>query len=127
MIMFTETTLTTQQVADRLAELCREGMFETAQEELYDEHAVSIEPEHHSQGLQTVEGLDAIKQKGERFQEMVEEMHESWITSPIVAGNFISMGLMLDVTLKNMGRTKMEEIAVYEVRNGKIVKEQFFY
>jgi hypothetical protein len=125
--MFTETTMTTQQVADRLVELCREGKFETAQEELYDEHAVSIEPEHHAQGLQTVQGLDAIKKKGDQFQEMVEEMHDSSITNPIVAGNYISMGLSLDATFKGMGRTKMEEIAVYEVKDGKIVKEQFFY
>jgi hypothetical protein len=26
-----------------------------------------------------------------------------------------------------MGRVKMDEIAVYEVKNGKIVKEQFFF
>jgi hypothetical protein len=124
--MTTETTLTTQQVADRLVELCREGKFETAQGELYAENAVSIEPEH-AQGLQTVQGLDAIKKKGDQFQEMVEEMHDSSITNPIVAGNHISIGLSLDATFKGMGRTKMDEIAVYEVRDGKIVKEQFFY
>ena len=30
-------------------------------------------------------------------------------------------------TYKGMGRQKMDEIAVYEVKDGKIVKEQFFY
>lgn len=33
----------------------------------------------------------------------------------------------MDVTLKGMGRRQMDEIAVYEVKDGKIVKEQFFY
>jgi hypothetical protein len=33
----------------------------------------------------------------------------------------------MDETFKGMGRNKMDEIAVYEVRDGKIVKEQFFY
>jgi hypothetical protein len=31
------------------------------------------------------------------------------------------------VTVKGQGRMKMDEIAVYEVKDGKIVKEQFFY
>jgi hypothetical protein len=33
----------------------------------------------------------------------------------------------MDVTMKGQGRSKMDEIAVYEVKDGKIVKEQFFY
>jgi hypothetical protein len=33
----------------------------------------------------------------------------------------------IDATYKGMGRQKLEEIAVYEVKNGKVVKEQFFY
>jgi limonene-1,2-epoxide hydrolase len=33
----------------------------------------------------------------------------------------------MDVTMKGAGRINMEEIAVYEVKDGKIVKEQFFF
>jgi hypothetical protein len=33
----------------------------------------------------------------------------------------------MDVTMKGQGRMNMDEIAVYEVKDGKIVKEQFFY
>jgi len=33
----------------------------------------------------------------------------------------------MDCTYKGMGRQKMDEIALYEVKDGKIVKEQFFY
>jgi hypothetical protein len=29
--------------------------------------------------------------------------------------------------MKGMGRMKMDEIVVYEVKDGKIVQEQFFY
>lgn len=31
------------------------------------------------------------------------------------------------ITLKEQGRMQMDEVALYEVKNGKIVKEQFFY
>ncbi len=32
-----------------------------------------------------------------------------------------------DVTYKEHGRVMMEEVAIYEVKDGKIVFEQFFY
>jgi len=35
--------------------------------------------------------------------------------------------MTLDATMKGRGRINLEEICVYQVRNGKIVREQFFY
>jgi len=32
-----------------------------------------------------------------------------------------------DVTFKEKGRTQMEEVCVFEVKDEKIVSEQFFY
>lgn len=58
---------------------------------------------------------------------MVEEMHGGYVSDPVVAGNHIAFAMGMDVTYKGMGRQKMDEIALYEVKNGKIVKEQFFY
>jgi len=58
---------------------------------------------------------------------MVEEVHGGWASEPIVAGNFISVAMGMDVTMKGQGRMNMDEIALYEVKDGKIVKEQFFY
>jgi|SRR5689334_671143 len=121
-----EAVRTTQEIADRLVQLCREGKYEEAQTELFSDDAESIEPPH-SPGLQSAKGLDAIKKKGENFQSMVEQIHGGSTGDPIVAGRFISVASALDATFKGMGRQKMEEIAVYETRDGKIVKEQFFY
>jgi hypothetical protein len=121
-----EAVRTTQEVANRLSELFKENKWNEAQEELFSEDAESIEPPH-AQGLQTVKGLDNIKKKGEQFNSMVEEMHGGYVGEPIVAGNFIAVAMGMDVTFKGMGRKNMDEIAVYEVKDGKIVKEQFFY
>ncbi|TMI68430.1 MAG: nuclear transport factor 2 family protein [Bacteroidetes bacterium] len=118
--------MTTQEVADRLSQLIKENKWKEAQEELFSQDAVSVEPPH-AQGLQTVQGLDAIKKKGEEFNQMVEEVHGGWAGEPIVAGNYIAVAMGMDVTMKGMGRSKMDEIALYEVKDGKIVKEQFFY
>jgi hypothetical protein len=121
-----EAVMTTKDVANRLHQLFNEGKWNEAQEELFSEDAESVEPLK-AQGMQSVKGLDAIKKKGDQFNQMVEEMHGGYVSEPVVAGNYIAFGMGMDVTYKGMGRQKMDEIALYEVKDGKIVKEQFFY
>ena len=118
--------MTIKEIADRLVALTREGKYEAAQKELYSNDAVSIEPAG-SPGLQTVSGLDAIVEKGHQFQAMVEAIHSSTVSEPVIAGNTFAVAAVLDITLKGMGRMPMEEVAVYEVKDGKVVLEQFFY
>jgi ketosteroid isomerase-like protein len=124
--MIAEQTRTTAEVAARFNELAKEGAWDKIQDELFADNAVSVEPPG-AQGLQSAEGLAAIKEKGRQFNEMVEEMHDGYSTEPVVAGNFFSVAMGLDATMKGMGRMRMDEIAVYEVKDGKIVKEQFFF
>jgi len=118
--------MTTQDVANRFNELAGSGQWDQIQNELFADNAVSIEPAN-SPGMQSVEGLDAIREKGKQFGEMVEEMHGGYSKDPQVAGNHFAVAMGMDVTMKGQGRMKMDEIAVYEVKDGKIVKEQFFY
>lgn len=121
-----EAVMTTQEVANKFNELAQSGQMDKIQDELYSDDAESIEPPH-AQGLQSVKGLAAIKEKGKKFNEMVEEMHGGYTTAPVVGGKFFSVGMGMDATMKGMGRINMEEVAVYEVQDGKIVKEQFFF
>jgi hypothetical protein len=118
--------MTIQEVTARYSELAKSNQWDQIQDELYGDNAVSIEPAH-SPGLQSVEGLAAIKQKGQMFQAMVEEMHDGYCTEPVIGGKHFSVAMGMDVTMKGMGRMKMDEVAIYEVVDGKIVKEQFFY
>ena len=123
-----EAVMTTQDIANRLSELFKENKWMEAQEELFSEDAISIEPAQGPEmGLPSVKGRDKIREKGEKFNEMVEEMHGGYASEPIVAGNHIAFAMGMDATFKGQGRQKMDEIAVYEVKDGKIVKEQFFY
>lgn len=121
-----EAVMTTKDVANRLYELFQENKWMEAQQELFSEDAESIEPKD-SPGLQSVKGIDAIRKKGEDFNNMVEEVHGGWVSEPVVAGKYIAIAMGMDCTYKGMGRQKMDEIALYEVKDGKIVKEQFFY
>lgn len=124
--MIAEQVSATHAVASRFNELAQTGQWDKIQDELYATNAVSIEPPG-APGLVSVEGLAAIKTKGQQFQAMVEEMHGGYCTEPVVAGNHFSVAMGMDVTMKGAGRMKMDEIAVYEVKEGKIVKEQFFF
>jgi len=120
--------MNTEAVAKRLVALCREFKYEQAQKELYADDAVSIEPEGLPPGaLGSVKGLKAIIEKGHQFNVMVENFHGGEVSDPVVTGNWFALTMTLDATFKGRGRTKMEEVCVYQVRNGKIVKEQFFY
>jgi anaerobic selenocysteine-containing dehydrogenase len=120
--------MTTQDVANRFNELAQTGQWDAIQKELYAENCVSIEPAHAAaMGMGNAEGIEAIRKKGEAFGAMVEEMHGGYTTPPVIGGNFFSVGMGMDCTMKGMGRTKLDEIAVYEVKDGKVVKEQFFF
>jgi hypothetical protein len=120
--------MTTQEVANRFNELAQTGQWAEVQKELYADNCVSIEPAHAAaMGMGNAEGMDAIRKKGEAFGAMVEEMHGGYTSAPVVGGNFFSVAMGMDVTMKGAGRMKMDEICVYEVNDGKIIKEQFFF
>jgi limonene-1,2-epoxide hydrolase len=117
--------MTTQQVADRLVALCRKGEISKAMEELYADEIVSIEPEHGP--TKTARGKKAVLEKGKQFASMIEERHGGSFSDPIVGGRYFSAAMVLDATFKGQGRMKLEEICVYEVKDGKIVWEQFYF
>lgn len=120
--------MSTETIARRLVELCRQGKYEEAQDELYAEDAVSVEPEGLPPGsLGSVRGLAAIREKGRQFNARVEAVHGGSVSDPLVAGDWFSVVMTMDATFKGMGRASMQEICVYRVRGDKIVHEQFFY
>ncbi len=118
--------MTTREVANRLVELCRTGQWENAFAELYSNDAVSIEMPG-SPYPERCEGMEAIAAKGKQWEGMVEDFHGVEVSDPIVAGDHFSCTMTMDITIKGMPRTKNEEVCVYEVKDGKIVSEQFFY
>ncbi len=117
--------MTTKEIATRLADLCRKGEFETVYKELYAPDCVSIEPK--GSQMEVCNGLEEMAAKGKAWNESMEKFHGSTVGEPIVAGDHFSMTMTMDATFKGIGREKMNELCVYEVKDGKIVKEQFFY
>lgn len=118
-------TTNMREIADRLVALCRKGDFETAQKELFSSDAVSIEPYATSRFEKEARGLNAIFEKGRKFERLVEAMHTLEVSEPIVADHSFACTMRMDATFQGKGRVDMRELCVYEVKNGKIVSEQF--
>lgn len=119
-------TMNAQDVANRLIKLCREGKDIDAINELYDDNIVSIEPEGSPMTGRTI-GKDAVLQSTRRWYSSVEQLHSAHISDPIVSGDFFACTMNFDITFKEQGRNSMDELCVYEVKNGRIVTSQFFY
>ncbi len=113
-------------VAQTWAKYCLEGKFDKAYEELYDQNCLSLEMKGFP-GTERAEGMQAIMEKGEKWNSMVEQFHGLEIDGPIVAGDHFSATMKMDITMKGQPRKVDEEICVFQVKNGKIVCERFFY
>lgn len=118
----------TQQIANRLVALCREGNYDACYEELFAQDAENIEMPAMAAGpLGNAKGLDAIRAKAKAWTDGVEEIHGGTVGEPQVSGNWFSVPMSMDLTFKGAQRMAMDELCVYQVRDGKIVREQFFY
>jgi len=118
--------MTTKEIANRLAELCRQGQWETVQKELFADDAISIEPYATPAFEKETKGLPAIIEKGHKFESMVETMHSLSVSEPLVADNSFAVTMQMDVTMKEKGKMDMTELCVYKIKDGKIISEEFF-
>jgi len=121
-----EMTMTTQDIASRLAELCKQGKFEDAQRELFADEAVSIEPNATPAFQKETKGLDAIVEKGHKWESMVQKMNSLDVSKPLVAANSFALTMRMDVNMKDGSHWDMTELCVYELKDGKIISERFF-
>lgn len=121
-----ETALTTHEVAARFYELAKKEQWFEIQDEFFSDDVKSIEPAG-AQNLHNAEGKAAVRKKGEDWISRIEGLHRAFTTEPVVGGSFFSVGRELDITVQGLGRIQTDEIMLYEVKNGKIISEQFFY
>ena len=120
-----EPVLSTLTIAQRLVDYCRQGRFETAVTELYGDAIVSQEMPGTPD--ERVEGLDSVREKAANWKAGVQQFHGCDVSDPVVAGEFFTVKMSLDVTFHGAPRTRLDELCVYRVADGKIVHEQFFY
>jgi len=119
--------MTTQEVADKLVNLCSKGQFEEAMKALYSPGIVSVEAGAPPGQSRESKGIDAVRAKGEWWVAN-HDVHSVKVEGPLVAGSHFAVTFKLDITFKpEKRRFTMEEVALYKVADGQIVYEEFFY
>ena len=120
------TAMTTAEVAARFNELAQQEKWFEIQDEFFAENVRSIDPPH-SPYFGYAEGKVAVRKKGEDFVKRIEAVHRVYTTEPIVSGNHFAVGREVDITVQGLGRIQINQVMLYEVKDGRIVSEQFFY
>ena len=122
--------MTTQETAAHYRELASQRKFMEIQDNLYHEDVVCQEPEKAAaMGMPVfTNGLEAVKAKGIARRATIETVNSYIGSEPIVAGEFFSVVLKQELTFKGKPNSStLEEIGIFHVKDGKIIKEQFFY
>jgi hypothetical protein len=122
----TDKISTTQEIATRFNELAQQEKWFEIQDEFFAENVRSIEPPQ-SPYMRNAEGKAAVRKKGEDFVNRITGLHATKTTAPVVAGNHFAVGREIDITVEGLGRIQINQIMLYEVKNGQIVLEQFIY
>ena len=117
-------------VGKKLVELCQQGKHREAMEQLYSPNIVSIEAQTMGQVPARVEGIEAVRAKAD-WWEKNHQVHSAEAQGPWPHGDKFIVHFAFEVTSK-VGpmagkRMKMDEAALYTVKDGKIVQEEFFY
>jgi hypothetical protein len=112
------------EVAQTVAALLRRGA------------AHEVEQQWLAPGIESVEGVGAsVAWKGKkavldkyRAWEATHEIHDMRVDGPWVGATGFSLKYWIDVTDTSSGqRSQFEEIAVYTVQDGKIIREEFHF
>jgi len=118
--------MSTAEVANQLVAFCKGNKYLEAVETLYAEDIVSVEATEHG-GSREMRGKQAVKGKNEWWFQAYE-VHSASVTGPFVSPERFAVLYSFDSTRKDTGeRTVFNEVAVYTVENGKIIREEFLY
>ncbi|MFC3615830.1 SnoaL-like domain-containing protein [Lutimaribacter marinistellae] len=114
-------------IADELVAGCRENRARANLDRLYAANAVSMEAADMGQGREA-SGLDAIRAKHDWWESSME-MLDGEIIGPMLHGED-RFAVIFRVTAREKATgtvSEMEEVGIYHVADGKIVREEFFY
>lgn len=125
--MATAAPASTSTIAQELVSLCKARRNLDAINNLYSAKIVSVEPVGDENMPAEMTGIDAIRQKNQWWFEN-NELHSTEVNGPFIGGDQFAVQYTFDTTFKPTGqRNRMTEMALYDVKDGKIVHEQFFY
>ncbi len=114
-----------KEIAADCVAMAKAGQLDAIGEKYWAEDVVSIEAM--AGPMQRVEGIAAVRGKGEWWNG-AHEVHSVETYGPYVNGDQFGVRWVMDVTQKESGqRFPMDELALFTLKDGKIVEERFFY
>lgn len=120
--------MTTHEIAEQLVSLCNEGKDAEVVDRFYADDIVSAEACAMDDKPREIQGIEGIRAKHEWWYSTFEPL-ESQTRGPFLHGDD-QFAVHFSFTVKNRKTgdvMPMEEVAVYTVKDGKIVHEAFFY
>lgn len=113
--------MTPLEVGQRLVELCRQGKNVEAIQTLYADDIVSVE-------AGAPPGGDPVSLGKAAWWTDNHVVHSASSDGPYPHGDRFAVRYTYDVTFKPRDqRFTMNEVALYTVKDGKVVREEFFY
>lgn len=109
-------------LAEDLAKMIGEGKILEAFDKYYADDVVMQENEDAPRI-----GKEVNRAYEETFVNGITEIHGGKILGVAVGENYSTIESFIDVTHKDWGRVTRTQIAVEHWKNGKIVKEKFYY
>lgn len=115
------------EIAAELVAGCREGRAKANLDKLYSDDAVSVEASDQGNGRETV-GLEGIKGKHDWWESAFEYLGGTVSDGMPHGDDRFAVHFKLSAKSRENGEVfDMEEVAIYHVKDGKIVREEFYY
>lgn len=117
----------TAEIAKKYVALVKEHKNEECLNELFAKDATSVEAATPPVGERTAKGIEAIAAKSKWWMDN-HEVHKAEVFGPYPHDDRFAVRFLYDITNKPSGkRMTMDEVGLFTVQNGKIVREEFFY
>jgi len=117
----------TLEIGKKYVALCKEGKNDVILDELFTKDTVSVEAGAPPGQDRAAKGLDAIRAKSKWWRDN-HTVHGAEVFGPYPHDDRFAVRFLYDITQKASGkRLTMDEVGLFTVANGKIVKEEFFY
>lgn len=121
--------MSAKEIGQQLVAFCKEGKNLESINTLYSENIESVEAAQPQQGGERVtKGIEGVRGKNQWWNEN-HEIHSAAVHGPYPHGDDrFAVRFEYDITNKPSGmRMQMDEVGIFTVESGKIVKEEFFY